>query len=306
MVQIVVQRILMMLLIIVIGFIACKVKLLSKEGGKQLSNLLMYIVNPLLILLSFQQSFEMRLLKNFLLVFLISFLALALMTLASHFLVRKEGPDRPIERYALIYGNCGFFGIPIVNSIYGAEGIFYLTAFMAAFNIFNWSLGITMMKGNDEKMQVREVLRNLVNPTIIGTVIGFGLFLSSITLPGLLSNGLQLVADMNTPLAMIVAGIALSQNKISEVIKNRRLPLIVLLLLVVSPAIVIIPLYFIPVAVELKVIVSIACACPAGTTINTFALKFDKNAGYAAQIYSISTICSAITIPLFLLLYSLG
>ncbi|MDR1801489.1 MAG: AEC family transporter [Lachnospiraceae bacterium] len=299
----VVRQIVLMLIILIIGCITYKTKLISLDGGRQLSNLLLYVVNPLMVFMAFLQDYDSELLKNFILTFIIGALAMGVLIPISFLLVPKKHLNACIERYAIVYNNVGFFGIPVVNAVLGSKGVLYLSAFIAAFNIYNWSHGVTTFRSGEEKISAKTVLKNMLNPTIIAAFLGFIFFFLRLRLPELPESALQLVADTNTPLAMIIAGIALSQNKIADVLRNKRLPIIIFISMFVTPALVIIPIRFLPIDVDVKAVLTIALACPAATTINSFALTFNKDSGYAAQIYSVSTIFAALTIPLFMLLY---
>ena len=300
---IVMQRISTMFIIIIVGFICFRTKLVTKKGGKDLSNILMYVVNPMLLLFAFQRKFSIEALRGFLIAFVVSMIAIAIGIAAANILIRRNSEDRPLEKYALVYTNCGFFGIPIINSIYGMEGVFYLSAFITAFNIYNWSHGISLVEGSDEGRPIKEVLRHLINPTTVTTILGFVLFICNIEIPKGIGSGFQYIADMNTPLAMLIAGIALAQNNMQDIIKNKRLIHIIILKLLIVPAITIIPLRVIDIPEIIKVVLTIALACPTAASINAFALRFDKNSAYSSQIFSITTIGSALTIPLFMLLY---
>ncbi|MDD3141528.1 MAG: AEC family transporter, partial [Lachnospiraceae bacterium] len=116
---IVMQRISTMFIIIVVGVICSRTKLVSKKGGKDLSNILMYVVNPMLLLFAFQKKYSIEALQGFFVTFAISMIAIAISIGAANILIRRDSDDRPLEKYALVYTNCGFFGIPIINSIYG-------------------------------------------------------------------------------------------------------------------------------------------------------------------------------------------
>ena len=61
--------------------------------------------------------------------------------------MKKEGKDTAIERFSSVYSNCGFMGIPLVNAMFGSEGVFYLTAFITVFNILAWTHGIIIISG---------------------------------------------------------------------------------------------------------------------------------------------------------------
>ena len=59
--------------------------------------------------------------------------------------------------------------------------------------------------------------------------------------------------------------------------------------------------YFIPVSQLVKTIVILATACPAGVTGSLFALRYEKDSVYAAEIFAMTTIISIVTVPFSML-----
>jgi len=303
MVLLVGRQVLIMVLIIAVGVITSKTKLISTQGARDLSGLLLYIVNPFLVFISFQQDYTSDLLNNFLLAFACSILVIGMSTAAAVILTRKKGKDWEVERFAYIFRNVGFFGIPVVSSIYGAEGVFYLSAFIAVFNIWCWSYGVTFMKGGQKRIQLKEMLSNMVNPTIIATGIGFVMFIFRLHLPSILTDSFTYIADMNTPLAMLITGVVLCESSLKEIIFDKRCYRMLIWTQIVFPFFEILVIRALPVNIMVRVVVSICAACPVAAAINMFALRFDKDEAYAAKINSVTTIMAAVTIPLMMLLY---
>ena len=108
---------------------------------------------------------------------------------------------------------------------------------------------------------------------------------------------------MNTPLAMLVAGSLLAGSSLLDMLKDWRCLRTSLIAMALIPAIIIPLIRILPVDLMIRVVLSIAAACPIGKTTNLFALRFDKNVEYAARVYSVTTVMSVVTIPLFMLLY---
>ena len=121
----------------IVGSICYKIKLINKEMNKYLSDLVLMLVNPLVIFLSYQREFEDTLLQGLLISLLLATITHVLAIIIAKRIIRKK--DKPedgvLERFAVIYSNCGFIGIPLVNGIFGSEGVFYITAYMTIFNL---------------------------------------------------------------------------------------------------------------------------------------------------------------------------
>ena len=137
---IIVNQIVKMLLLLLLGIFCYRKKLIDQTGSKMLANLLLMIVNPMLAVLSLQVDYSPQLVHGLLLSYLAAFLTHIVGCILSTALIRTKGnPDCGIDRFSAMYSNCGFIGIPLVQSILGGEGVLYLTAYMTVFNIFSWT-----------------------------------------------------------------------------------------------------------------------------------------------------------------------
>ena len=212
-------------------------------------------------------------------------------------LIRNKGEKSVLERFAAIYSNCGFMGIPLVRGIYGSEGVLYITTFMAVFNIFVWTHGVYMMEGKVSRKMVLEAVKT---PAIVATVLGFALFILRIHIPGLLLTTLEYLDSMNTPLAMIAAGATIAQTNIVKALKKPGLYYVSLIKLIIVPAVVIGMLSFLPVDNVVIGTVILASACPAAATGTLFAIRYKKDSFYAAELFAVTTLLSIITLPVIM------
>ncbi len=295
--MIVLKQVIIMALLILTGVICYKAKIISKEASKSLSSLVLMVVNPIVIIVSYQVTFDQKLLKGLLLAFIFSVISIGAAIVLSHILLHKKGERLPLERFSCIYSNCGFMGIPLVNGVYGSEGVFYLTAFMTVFNILVWTHGVFMMKGTFKKKMIMQAVKT---PVIIATVLGFVLFITKITLPSILFETLSFLADMNTPLAMIAAGVTIAQTNILKSLKNVRLYLVSVISLVIVPAVTALILCFIPADSIVTGTVILASACPAAATGTLFAIRFKKDSLYASELFAMTTLLSIATLPIIM------
>ena len=134
------KQVIVMLVYLGLGAIGYKCGLISVEGNKSISNWVLYIANPLLIFISFQQDFSVKLLKGLGMTIIFTIVGyLIFIPLAMLFIGKKENHETEIERFSTIYSNCGFMGIPLAKVLLGNEGVFYITAFNMVFNILVWS-----------------------------------------------------------------------------------------------------------------------------------------------------------------------
>ncbi|MDO4518815.1 MAG: AEC family transporter [Eubacteriales bacterium] len=289
-----------MLIILIVAIICYKIGLINQEGNKNISNLLLMVVNPCLIVNVYQMEYDPVLVKGLLISFAFAILSHILCILISSICIRKtDNPDFSIERFCSIYSNCGFMGIPLINSVLGAEGVFYLSAYMAVFNIFTWTHGLVLINGKFSSKKLYEGLRS---PVMIGTIIGMILYFAKIAIPGTLLSPIQYISDMNTPLAMMVAGFSVAQADFKSVFANFKVYKIAVFKLLINPIAFLLLLWIAKVPATVAYTILIATACPTATNATLMAIRFGKNYKYASQAFAFTTVVCILTIPLIALI----
>lgn len=302
MVILIINQIIKMLLILLLGCLCYRLKLVDEAGNKMLANLLLLIVNPLVALNALQTDCRPELISGLLISYLLAVVTHLLAILIAHFLIRephdaagKASGDYALERFSCVYSNCGFIGIPLVQSILGDEGVLYLTAYVTVFNIFSWTHGIGLITGRTSLGQLK---KGIFSPMVIACIFGLILFFGRIKIPQVPSDAIRYVADMNTPLAMLIAGISVAQADLLKMLKNARIYFISALKLLLVPLVTLLMLAMLPVSFHVALTILVAAACPTGATCTAFALKFHKNYRYASELYAFTTLLSLATIPI--------
>ncbi|MCR5121294.1 MAG: AEC family transporter [Ruminococcus sp.] len=284
-----------MFIILAIG-LGCGLKgLITKEGNKTLSAVALYIVNPLLIFMSYQSEYSSELLHGLLWSFLLSATSFAVMILLSTFIIPKKREDFTLERFSAVYSNCGFIGIPLIRGIYGDEGVLYLTAYITLFNILVWTHGLMTMK---ESRDMKSFVKALRSPSVIAVFIGLICYVTRLRLPDILDTSLRYISDMNTPLAMLIAGSAASQTNFVKALKNPGLYLVAGLKLLALPMVSFLVLMLFGAPHIVLIVVTIASACPVATTGTMFAIQFDKNPERCSEFFAVTTLLSGLTLPI--------
>ena len=292
---IVIKKIIEMFMILLVGVIIYKGKIIDDVSTKHLSNVLLLLVSPLLIVQSYQIDFNKKLLYGLLWALLASFLTFLFMIIVSEFLFHGDKNRSSVEKIAVSYSNSGFIGIPLISGVLGDKGVFYMTAYITVFNVLLWTHGVVLM--GDSK-DLKGAWKNFLSPAIIAVIVGIILFLFQLRLPQFIENPLEMIASMNTPLGMIVAGANLAQGNILKSLKNKSLYYLSFIKLIVYPLVGLVILWLLPLGFEVAFTVFIAVACPAGASVVMFAQRYDRDAYYGSEIFVITTLLSAITLPL--------
>ena len=304
MAQIVLQQAISMFLLIIVGAGCFKLNLLSKETVSQISALVLKIINPVVIFMAYQREFQPELVKNLGWTFLLSTIAYIIAIGVSYiFIKQREGREVVIERFSCIYSNCGFMGIPLVKSMFDYEGVFYLTAFLTVFNALVWSHGVMQMSGEKSLKSLGKVLRS---PAIIAILLGMLCFFMQITIPEILSETLENLGNLNTPLAMIVAGATIIQTDLLHVFKKPRVFYICFIKLLLIPVLItsIFMLFSFDKIIEMTVLA--AMSAPSAAICTMQCLNYHRNATYASELFGVTTLFSVVTMPLMMVLYELS
>ena len=290
-------QIIIMFLIMGVGFVCAKAKLITMEVSRGFSNLALMVVNPLTTFSSYMREYSHEVAVNLLHAFLLSAAAFAVQILLSRVLVRRKNKEFRIERMSVMLSNCSYIGIPLVYSVYGGEGVIYLTAYVTVFNLINWTYGLTVMSG---ERNVKKMIRSFVNPAIISVFLGVTCFFLRISFPDVIKSTIGQISNVNTPLAMLIAGSTLAHTKIKDALMRPRTYYICALKLLVVPLSVMLVLWQIlrlGVASEVANIILIAASCPTATIVTMFSHRFGKNSVYSSEIFAICTILSAASLP---------
>ena len=132
-----------MFIMMIPGIILKRYRFIQDGFGKGLSNLVLYIAQPALIFLAYLKEFDSNVLKNILIVLafsIVAHLVFAMVALKAY----KHEPDgrRRMLRFATVFSNAAFMGIPLVEKVLGSDALIYASVYNITFNLFLWSFGV--------------------------------------------------------------------------------------------------------------------------------------------------------------------
>ena len=266
-----------MALIALGGFIFAKIFKVEESQQKFLSKLLLYFINPFMVVKSFN--------------------------LVTGFFSSKE----QVDRLAICFTNCGFIGIPLIRGVFGDEGVFYLMGYLVVFNITIWTYGYYIMSGSINLKKI------ITNPNIIAVILGIAIFCSPWTLPEFIARPVTMIGDLNTAVSMILIGILLANFKPADgklyALKIAKVSLfrhIICALINIGVLFIVWKLFpNVPDCRILLFVVLICSLCPAATTIPGFAVLFNHDETYASLIISFTSVLCIFFLPTFVALAEL-
>lgn len=288
--------VLTLFLIMSVGFILAKKQLLGEKTLSQLSTLLLSVVAPALIIDCFQVERTADAVRELLIAAAALAGTYALYIILARFLFRRTPEQaRGVLRFAVIYGNTGFMGVPLIQATLGSEAMLATVVSLVVFNVLIWTQGISLIGGKDHRVGLKKVL---LNPAVIGFVIALVLYATGFALPGPVASAVHYVGNLNTPLAMIVIGGQLAGADFRKVIRDRRLYAASALKLIGVPvltALVLLPFSISPLTYSAIVILS---ACPTAGTTGLFSQMLGRDTELAAGQVTLSTLLCIVTLPI--------
>ncbi|MCR6515617.1 AEC family transporter [Clostridium sp. LY3-2] len=298
----IINQVIILFLIMLVGIFCRKKNILTEESTTSLSNLMLNITLPSLIISSFNYTVSKELEYNCLRIFIYASIIHIFLILISKILCFKEDSDTSIIlRSSYIFSNAGFMGYPLMAGIYGKVGVLYTAIFGIPYNIILFTFGSFLFSKKSFKSSKTEVFKTiLLNPGIIATLLGIVLMLFNLKLPDPLFKAISDIGDMTTPLAMIIVGGMLSTVNFKDIFKDKKMYLISFIKLILIPILVYLVVTILGETKELRTICVLLEATPAAVVVSIFAKRYNIKEDLAAKVSFITTLLSLFTIPLIM------
>ena len=287
-------------LLLVAGYVAGRLKIVDETSSKNLSTLIVKVGQPFMIinsLIGLEYSAEN--LKTGLLVLCLGLgmhVVLAVLSFVGALPI-KGLDERKVGEFSMVFTNCGFIGFPILESIFGAEGLFYGAFFIISFHLATWTWGIAILARQraDIRLTVKKAL------VIFGTIpslIGFLLFVSRIPLPEAFTDFSAYLASLCTPIAVIITGANLARRSLKKMLTSPLVYYVNLWRLVIIPMAVTVLLWAIGIPDNFVIFGCVMAAMPTAAVATMFGEMYDIQPGLAAEfVGSTSILCTATLVP---------
>lgn len=289
-------------IMISVGIYGSRKKIINSELNKGLTDILIKIALPFMIVSSFIFTYDNTVKDNVVKTFYYSIAAYAIMAAVSHIMLFPVKNDRKtVLHFANVFVNTGYVGFPILNSVYGPEGVIYGSIFNMFFVILLWTYGIMLYKGSMEKGYLKKEITVLIfNPSIIAVIIGIIIMVFDIRINSALLMGIKGIGSITGPLSMIIIGVILSNVKVKKYMGDWTVYYGITIKLIIIPMIIyIVSLQLTEPSKALNSVI-LMTAMPASAMTSILAESYGKEKDYAAIIVSATTLISLITVPALL------
>ncbi|MFL2078938.1 AEC family transporter [Marinilactibacillus psychrotolerans] len=291
------EQLAIMFFVALFGFLLVRLKVLDMYGSQQIANMTTRFVIPIVLMMSFQQEYNSKHLSLLTFALVGSFLIMITRILMVSFLL-KSGTK--IDRFAVVFSNTALVGIPIVLPLLGYEGIFYLSMYIVASGIFQFTYGIWLLSEGKQTVTLRQAL---ANPATIGAFAGLVLYLLRINLPSVIYNGFDKIADISSPLGMILLGGYLARTNLKDIFLVKKNYWTVLVRLILTPLVGLIMIWLLPIQNEsVLLVLSIANCTPTAVNTAMFSQIYGGDYEYGARLIVLASILAMISMPIMITL----
>lgn len=291
--------------LIVVGYVAGKLGYLGGNFDRRLSSLVINITCPALILSSAMTGElpDRRFIIPLLLISVITYIVLTgVAFLLPRYLTRRK-EDQGAIGFALMFGNVGFMGYPVVASIFGHEAIFY-AAILNVVNTFAvFTVGTILITGKSEVDGSRFQKKVLYStPMLAAYLTVFIVALGINNIPAFISQPITMLGNITVPAALLIIGSSMSNLSFRTLLGSRTIYATTVMRLAVIP----LAIHYLCSALGFSSFVvninTIVIAMPVATYGTILCLRHCKDTTLITEVTFITTLLSVFTIPLLALL----
>lgn len=286
-----------MFAIMAAGAFLRKKEIIKSEDKRIITDLVINLLFPCSIVMSFYIEFSEEILKQGLIILLIScFLHFVCLIIANRAFNHYSKDQKVILQYGTICSNAGFLGNPIAEGVYGSMGLMYASIYLLPLRVVIWSAGLSYYTESTNKKELWKKVAT--HPCIITVFIGLFFMISQIKLPVAISGTLSSVGACATPFTMLLIGVILAEGDMRTMVNKTTIKFSILRLILIPGGLFIAcKLANIP---DLIAGVSILLAgMPAGMNTAILAVKYKRDAEFATKCVILTTLLSLIMIPLW-------
>lgn len=297
------ESFIVMFILIFIGLVLNKKKDISDNTISFISDIIIDISVPALIFVSIIRDYDSKMFRQYYILpifgIVISVVGLVISWLIGRKILKL---DNNIEDFIFvsIFGNNLYLGGPLCLILFGSQGLIMAILLDFGVSVFLWSIGILLINENQKTFNSNFILK-LINPPILGMLMGLLVILFKVNVPSFVLNVSDLLGGLTIPLAMIFIGIQIPINEIKDNIINKKICFVSIIKLLLIPISIYFLTGFFDIPNILRHVIILESAMPVFASSTVIMLKYNRDVKFVASSVCITTILSLITIPLIIL-----
>ena len=291
------NKMIMMLLMLMVGVVVAKTGVVDKEGNRRLSRFALAVPQSATIIAS-AMTLDTKMSAGQVLGLLgvgcVMYALLIALGLLVPVVCRMKRENRGLYTFLTVFGNVGFMGIPMAQSLFGAQAGFYAAMLMVPFNILVFTLGVRLMNGGKKEPFD---WHKLFSPALVASVLAVAIIFLPFRWPSPVVDAVKYMGDMILPLSMVIIGASLGEQKLRDVLLDWRVYLFSPVKLVIAPVLlwaVMGPFIRDPMLLGTLTLVG---AMPSAAVAVMQSIQYGANEQSAARTVFMTTVLSVVTIP---------
>ncbi|MBQ7245630.1 MAG: AEC family transporter [Firmicutes bacterium] len=291
--------------IIVVGYIATKTNIITKESESSMVNLLILVTTPCMAFSSIvSKELDSSISEKIILVLLVSlayFIIMPILVLPlGKIFTHTPKEDVGVLMAIMVAANAGFMGFPITKAIFGDHFFFLIVVQNIILNIYLFGIAVLQMNyGSESKFDIKSIIKSVMNPCVVVSLIAMVILFTGIKMPEPVMDITGMLGNVTTPLSMIIVGMRLANSKFDSVLKNRDLIIASLFNVLIAPLCAFLMVNWLPFLTDdVKLLIIWASAFPCAVIIAGLAAKEGRNATLVSEGIALTTLLSLITLPI--------
>ena len=290
-------------LAMLVGFVCIKTGYITKEQNSGMSKIVVRVTLPILVITSLTSiDFDREKLINSIHVLLISLIVIALLFLIGTAMAKigkMEKSQGVMHRCMTCFGNVVFMAFPLIQALYGAEGLLYAAIYELANDAFLWTVGVYKMTSiNKKENSFKSNLKNLLNPGTVAFSIAFIMMAFGLKFTGTVETVLTGIGGTTTYLSMFFIGGTLALVDFRHIYKRVWLFALTAVKMIVVPVILILILKLLNLDEVVNSVIILQAAMPASTVLVILGTEYGGDVIYCAEGVFITHLAGLITLPL--------
>lgn len=311
-ITVVIQQMVMIFILIGVGLLLYKKKMLSEMTSKQISGIIVNVTNPALLICSAFQDGpkvsvpELGMALGF---YLLIYAILIAVSFLIPRILRVPGMYHYSYQMLTIFGNVGFIGIPLASAVLGAESLIFVSIYNLIFNILIYTFGISLLQKAEAKQLTTQSVKSdtavtsplwkkLINAGTISAAATIVFYLCDFRVPSIIPSTLNYMGQATTLLSMLVLGASVAQMTLKDIFSHPKLYWFTLMRQILVPiGCVMLLRPFIQNTLVLNTM-ALMLAVPAGNMPLMLSKQLHVETDTISQGIILTTILSLVTIPI--------
>lgn len=286
-------------LLLMVGMLLAKLKIVTADFLPQLSRLLTKVLLPVYI---FNSTLGDMTFSDFVQHLPVLWMIFGVyLGLAAMFPILARILPIPVSRKRLfqalfVFGNTAMIATPLISEVCPDNGKIYVTFLLIVDTLLLWTYGVWLASDRERQSQIR--IKNFINPTVITLAISFILTITGIQLPMPITKALVSIGNVCSPMCLMYLGMLFYYSDIRKVLKCPETYVGIIMKMFLIPIALGFLLQLTSMDSETINMLVVVSGLPTVTVMPLFASTYSSEGEYATGITMLTILISMASLPI--------